>query len=174
MSLRLGIRGIARVHLPESYSLPSITGQPCIAHICARAIESLRFRPAPPRARAVNCASTTFLSSSLWLARKKRISFLREICRVKFIRSKIRTGSFVKREIDRKGGGAISSPPVDRHPSATNHHKARYKCSALVLLGYLSNISSSITFSNFFESSSPFPFRYFIIHTVDRSRGKTW
>lgn len=91
----------------------------------------------------------------------------------KFVRSKIRTGSFVKREIDRKGGGAISSSPVDRHPSATNHHKARYKCSALVLLGYLSNISSSITFSNFFESSSPFPFRYFIIHTVDRSRGKT-
>lgn len=58
-----GIRGIARVHLPESYSLPSITGQPCIAHICARAIESLRFRPAPPRARAVNCAYVSLFFS---------------------------------------------------------------------------------------------------------------
>lgn len=29
-----GIRGIARVHLPESYFLPSITGRRCIAHIC--------------------------------------------------------------------------------------------------------------------------------------------
>lgn len=72
-----------------------------------------------------------------------------------------------------RGRGDIVSPSRSPPSSATNHHKARYKCSALVLLGYLSNISSSITFSNFFESSSPFPFRYFIIHTVDRSRGKT-
>lgn len=127
-----GIRGIARVHLPESYSLlPSITGQPCIAHICARAfrISSFSF----PRAVRQLCFFP------LPSERKKEISFLREISSSKI--------HLLGKSIG-KGGRVISSLPFQQ--TATNHRKARYKRSALVLLGYLSkhaaNISSSITF----------------------------
>lgn len=90
-----GIRGIARVHLPESYSLlPSITGQPCIAHICARAfrISSFSF----PRAVRQLCFFP------LPSERKKEISFLREI-------SSSKIHLFVK-SIG-KGGRVISSLP---------------------------------------------------------------
>lgn len=103
-----GIRGIARVHLPESYFLPSITGQPCIAHICARAfrISSFSF----PRAVRQLCFFP------LPSERKKEISFLREISSTKI---HLFENSFVKGEIDRKGGeGDIVSPlPVDCHKS---------------------------------------------------------
>lgn len=143
-----GIRGIARVHLPESYSLlPSITGQPCIAHICARAfrISSFSF----PRAVRQLCFFP------LPSERKKEISFLREI-------SSSKIHLFVK-SIG-KGGRVISSLPFQQ--TATNHRKARYKRSALVLLGYLSkhaaNISSSITFSTYLL---PPPWNVILLYT---------
>lgn len=101
-----GIRGIARVHLPESYFLlPSITGQPCIAHICARAfrISSFSF----PRAVRQLCFFP------LPSERKKEI-FFEKFRRVKFICSKIRSWNRSER-----GGGWYRLSPSSRLPQIT-------------------------------------------------------
>lgn len=146
-----GIRGIARVHLPESYFLPSITGRPCIAHICARAIESLRFRSRTSthththmscvKLRTVRQRRANYVSFFFFPIGEKKISFLREICK---IHSTIVRKKGNRSERGREGGDIVA--PVDRYPSATNHHKAQYKCSALVLLGYLSKHAANISF----------------------------
>lgn len=67
-----GMRGIARVHLPESYFLPSITGRCCIAYLCpygsagTRALSCTRAIESPTRSRlrtTVNLVHATMQST---------------------------------------------------------------------------------------------------------------